>query len=392
MFDRRMTHRTQWEVQNLEDEFQNMEEDPDEDRFFVNEQFYHTNRIQWDCCILIDDKEITAYQNAVIVVTLTFPAEYPFKPPAVFFKTPVFHPYVSEETGELCSCILRENWSITNNNRHVRDVLSQLHAMIISDGDNYDDRNICINREIQELRNNNYPLFFSVIRVCLQLELPEDDSGNMTYENRGTWDECVQKQQQRRVKQDDLVTSLFQGKFDGMNSVVRRFLGLTPDQELLSEYTLASVKQPTGTIRIITSDGYRDVQRWSSIKLFDNFDNTTDTTIHIPFTTEKLSSVINLCKIEDMMMLRCVSPSNGYADDVVSQLIAPFQTYSKGETFEILKTADFLGGERIVISACLYLSHLIRRESRAIHTVASTEASNASSSRATFQTFVSLKL
>jgi len=383
-----MTHRTQ-------KEFQNLEEDPDElDRFFVNGQIIHPNRTEWDCTIIIDNTSITAYQHGAIVVTMVFPSEYPLKPPTIFFKTPVFHPYVKEETGELCSCIMTKIWLDADSHsiKNARYVLSQLYNMIESDGSNYDKHHICRNRGIQETREKNYMLFFSVIQNCLGLELPEDDSEDMTYANRGTWEECVQKQQHLHVIQDELVTSLFQGRFEGMNSIVRRFLGRATKEELLSEYTLTLVEQPTGTCttRIITLDGYRDVRHWSSIKLLDNFDDMNDTTIHIPFTTEKLSSVIDLCKTEDTVTLRCVSPSNEYADDVVSQLIAPFQAYSKKETFEILKTADFLGVERIVISACLYLSHLIRRESRTIHTVASTEASNASPSRATFQTFVSL--
>ena len=357
-------------------------DDNQDDRFFVNDQFTHNGSIEWDCCILIEDNEMTAYQNSRITVTLIFPAEYPYKPPAVFFQTPVFHPYVREETGELCSCILRHNWSYL---KDVSYILGQLHAMIISDGSNYDDRRICINRQIQELRNNNYMLFFSVIQHCFGFQLPEDDTENITYANRGSWHQCVQQQQHLRFVQDKIVTVLFQGQFNGMEHIVRRFLGFAKKEELLSEYTLPSVEQPTGTTTITTSNGDKVViPQWSSIKLLDQLDVTSE--IQIPFTTERLSSIIALCKTEQMITLRCVSPTNEYSGDKVSQLTAPFQTYSKEETFEILKTADFLGVERIVISACLYLSHLIRRESRVDQAVA-TPSDN--TTKATFQTFVS---
>merc|ERR1711925_61690 len=48
--------------------------------------------------------------GGAFLINLEFPAEYPFKPPKVHFKTPIYHPNIDEK-GQVCLPIVSaENW------------------------------------------------------------------------------------------------------------------------------------------------------------------------------------------------------------------------------------------------------------------------------------------
>lgn len=50
------------------------------------------------------------YSKGAFRVEITFPAEYPFKPPKICFKTKIYHPNIDEK-GQVCLPIITaENW------------------------------------------------------------------------------------------------------------------------------------------------------------------------------------------------------------------------------------------------------------------------------------------
>ncbi|CAF0951267.1 unnamed protein product [Adineta ricciae] len=64
---------------------------------------------------------------------LRFPLEYPFKPPAVHFITPINHPNISSKDGFACDDVLIGTWTTKMN---LIDVLNGTHSLLANP--NYD--------------------------------------------------------------------------------------------------------------------------------------------------------------------------------------------------------------------------------------------------------------
>jgi Ubiquitin-conjugating enzyme len=55
-------------------------------------------------------QENVPYNKGAFRIEIVFPAEYPFKPPKICFKTKIYHPNIDEK-GQVCLPIISaENW------------------------------------------------------------------------------------------------------------------------------------------------------------------------------------------------------------------------------------------------------------------------------------------
>nr|CAD1828386.1 unnamed protein product [Ananas comosus var. bracteatus] len=68
----------------------------------------------------------TAYEGMVYKLSLSFPSDYPFKPPKVKFETPCFHPNV-DLYGNICLDILQDKWSSAYD---VRTILLSIQSLL----------------------------------------------------------------------------------------------------------------------------------------------------------------------------------------------------------------------------------------------------------------------
>lgn len=66
------------------------------------------NMFEWDATLVGPGG--TPYEGGVFYLNIIFPSNYPYLPPKVIFKTPIFHCNVNSR-GEICLDILKSTWS-----------------------------------------------------------------------------------------------------------------------------------------------------------------------------------------------------------------------------------------------------------------------------------------
>ena len=107
-------------------EIEDLNQDPPENITAgpINEDdIYH-----WEATI--DGPDDTDYKEGIFIVDIQIPKEYPFKPPKCRFKTKIFHPNISQETGEICVNILEiDNW---NPSLTISNILMSIMVLLYS--------------------------------------------------------------------------------------------------------------------------------------------------------------------------------------------------------------------------------------------------------------------
>lgn len=66
------------------------------------------NLFKWEATLLGPDE--SPYENGVYFLDISFPPEYPFKPPRIRFSTKIYHCNINENGG-ICLDILKDKWS-----------------------------------------------------------------------------------------------------------------------------------------------------------------------------------------------------------------------------------------------------------------------------------------
>ena len=82
------------------------------------------NLLNWTATI--SGPSDTPYAALTFKLSFQFPSSYPYAPPTVLFKTPIFHPNV-DFSGRICLDILKDKWSAVYN---VQSVLLSLQSLL----------------------------------------------------------------------------------------------------------------------------------------------------------------------------------------------------------------------------------------------------------------------
>ena len=141
-------------AKRLGKEWADLENKPDaEDRFFAEMK---NSDLEWVMKVLVSDEAECCYAGGIYTVVLSFPSEYPFKPPTVKFTPPVFHPGINQETGEICADVLKEEWGPT---RNVRWIMCTLYNMFLTEGAGHG-----VDADIMKMKEDNYEEFVKKVK------------------------------------------------------------------------------------------------------------------------------------------------------------------------------------------------------------------------------------
>lgn len=82
------------------------------------------NMTRWTATI--EGPSDTPYESLTFKLNMEFSTNYPYSPPAVTFRTPIYHPNV-DFSGRICLDILKDKWSAIYN---IGSVLLSLQSLL----------------------------------------------------------------------------------------------------------------------------------------------------------------------------------------------------------------------------------------------------------------------
>lgn len=74
------------------------------------------NLLSWRATI--EGPDDTPYSGLTFKLSFEFPSNYPYAPPTVLFRTPIYHPNV-DFSGRICLDILKDRWTAAYNTQSV---------------------------------------------------------------------------------------------------------------------------------------------------------------------------------------------------------------------------------------------------------------------------------
>ena len=115
------------------------------------------NILKWNAVIFGPDE--TDWEDGVFKLQMTFPEDYPHRPPEVKFTTPIFHPNVYKN-GNICLDILQRNWSSAND---VSSILVSIQSLLTDPNPQSP-----ANGEAARLFTENRPEYVRRVRQCVE--------------------------------------------------------------------------------------------------------------------------------------------------------------------------------------------------------------------------------
>jgi ubiquitin-conjugating enzyme E2 C len=82
------------------------------------------NLLSWGATIEGPDE--TPYAGLTFKLSFEFPSNYPYAPPTVLYRTPIYHPNV-DFSGRICLDILKDKWTAAYN---IQSVLLSLQSLL----------------------------------------------------------------------------------------------------------------------------------------------------------------------------------------------------------------------------------------------------------------------
>ena len=112
------------------------------------------NLLSWEATIL--GPSDSPYSGGIFNLEISFPADYPFKPPKVKFTTKILHPNINNH-GSICLDILNKSWSPALT---VSKVLLSISSLLTDPNPDYP-----LNTEIANLYKDNKEAFNKKVRL-----------------------------------------------------------------------------------------------------------------------------------------------------------------------------------------------------------------------------------